>query len=412
MPTSKIFRVYLCGLVLLSMDFGRAVVASPPAPSNDPQPAVPITSNPKTPVPPAGERKKLVFTKELRIGQKEGDENTTFGEAVIFNTDQEGNFYVTDWDNKRILKFSPSGEYLLTIGRQGQGPGEFQNLSIARFDSHGEIYVTDVAARRISFFDRKGNFLRQIHIPEVFEDLYINSKGYYVSSNSVQLNSETGLDWKISEGLFDGQFKPRVEFWSQVKITKPPSGRDSTSVAKFSAGILSGIAFQPRPEHLLAKDDSIYFGYPSDYSISVYSPEGLKLKTIRRECDPLNVTEKDKDYFCAQTARPFLSRVPALRGEEQIREVLKFIEYPKFKPAFHRFALMENGWLIVLVDFTPDESWLFDLFDEKGRYVGQFREHFPADYFFFFNNGKAYAVETDKEGYRFVERYAFKIENY
>jgi hypothetical protein len=412
MPTSKIFRVYLCGLVLLSMDFGRELVASPPAPSNDPQSAVVIVSNPKTPVPPAGERKKLVFTKELRIGQKEGDENTTFGEDVAFNTDQEGNFYVTDWDKKRILKFSPSGEYLLTIGRQGQGPGEFQNLSIARFDSHGEIYVTDIAARRISFFDKKGNFLRQIPIPEVFEDLYINSRGYYVSSNSVQLNSGTGFGWKINEGLFDDQGKLLVEFWSQVKDIKLPAGRDSTSLAKFTAGSLSGMAFQPRPEHILAKDDSIYFGYPSDYSISLYSPEGLKLKTIRREYDPLGVTEKDKDYFCVQTVKPLLSRGPVPRGEEQIREVLKFIEYPKFKPAFHSFALMENGWLIVLVDFTPDASWLFDLFDEKGRYVGQFREHFPADYFFFFNNGKAYAVETDEEGYRFVERYRYKIENY
>jgi len=116
-----------------------------------------------------------------------------FGDYIVFNTDDEGDFYITDWDRKRIQKYSPDGEFLLTIGKRGQGPGEFGNLSIARFDSRQRLYVTDIANHRINFFDKAGNFLEQITIPDVFENLYINSKGQYISSRSRFAESEYGF---------------------------------------------------------------------------------------------------------------------------------------------------------------------------------------------------------------------------
>ena len=40
-------------------------------------------------------------------------------------SDKDGNIYILDTGNTRIQKFGPDGEYLATIGRKGQGPGEF-----------------------------------------------------------------------------------------------------------------------------------------------------------------------------------------------------------------------------------------------------------------------------------------------
>ena len=408
-----ITRIYVCSLVLFLLGLGQAFLGAFSVPPDFQKAEVEIISNPKTPVPPVGKRKSLVFNEELSIGQKEGDENYMFGSGVVFNTDEEGNFYVTDWDKKRILKYDPAGKYVLTIGRQGQGPGEFQNLSVARFDKEGSIYVTDISSRRISFFHQRGNYLRQILIPDVFEDLYITAKGYFVSSHTVPLESESGMAFKIVDGFFNDKFELVTEFHARVADTKFPSGRDSTSMAKFTAGILSGIAYQPAPRHLLAADDTIYFGYPQDYSIEVYSPEGRKTKTIRRAYDPIIVKDSDKAYFGASVAGPFLTRTRTPRSENETRDILKFIEYPKYKPAYLNFALMENGWLIVLVEYAAGDHSLFDIFDENGRYIGQFKAEFPAEYgLFFFKNGKAYAVEADEEGYKSIKRYSVKVEDY
>jgi hypothetical protein len=361
-----------------------------------------IISNPKTPELEI----RIVFKEELSIGVVEGDENYMFGGFVPFNTDEQGNFYVTDWDRRRIQKFDTEGKYLLTIGRQGQGPGEFRNLTVARFDKDGHFYVTDLANRRISFFYTDGKYLKQISMPGVFEGLYMNSRGYFISSSSSNLDANGGYGWKIVYGLFDEQFKLVSEFYSRINEIKPPEGRDLTSRAKFTASILNQIVFQPQPFHVLADNDYIYFGYPEDYTIDIYSPDGIPVKTIRREYDQIKIGEIDKEYFVTNIAASFMMDY----GEDYKKEVIKFIEYPKYKPAYHSFALMENGWLAVVVEFIEGEYTLFDLFDEDGTYIGNFKASIPSDGLFF-KNGKAYAVATEND-YKFVKRYSFEIQEY
>jgi len=408
MPSRSLRNSVLVLLILSVAGLSEGNSRSPEAQEYEQQQEVKLISNPKEPVPPPGQRKKLVFKEELTIGQVEGDDHYMFGEAIAFNTDEKGNFYVTDWRRRRILKYDPAGQYLLTIGREGQGPGEFQNLSPARFDRDEHIYITDISSQRISFFDDSGNYLRQIAIPDVFEDLFITGKGYFVSTRTIPLEDESGRSFKLVYGMFDDKFKVLTEFLAQEKGFKLPSGRDAQSIVKFFAGILSSIAYQPRPYYRLGKEDSVYFGYPEKYSMDVYSAEGRKLKSIQRDYEPSRVTEKDKDKFVDQVATAYLRRYSS---EQEKKEVIKYIEYPKYKPAYHSFALMENGWLFVVAEIVPDGDNLFDLFDEDGRYIGRFKADFPADTWFFFNNGKAYAV-AEKDGYKFVKRYAFEIEDY
>lgn len=365
-----------------------------------------VISNPKHPIPKDGLKKKIVFTEELSIGVIEGDENYMFGDYVVFNTDEEGNFYVTDWDRRRIQKFDVEGKYLLTIGRQGQGPGEFRNLTVARFNTDGLFYVTDIANRRISFFDTDGNYLKQIRIPGVFENLYMNSRGYFISSFSSNLDTKDGYGWKIVYSLFDDQFNVVHDFYSRINELKPPEGRDLTSRAKFTASILNRIVFQPQPVYTVADNDYIYFGFPEDYTINIYSPDGIPLRTIKREYDPIKVGGKDKEYFVKNIAEPFMGNRP----EDYKKEVIKFIEYPKYKPAYDNFTLMKNGWLVVVVEFIEGEYTLFDLFDEEGMYIGNFKANIAPDGLFF-KNGKAYAVATEND-YKFVKRYSFGIQEY
>lgn len=365
-----------------------------------------VISNPKNPAPKDGLKKKIVFKEELSIGVAEGDENYMFGGIVIFNTDKEGNFYVTDWDSKRIQKYDTEGKYLLTIGKQGQGPGEFSNLSTVRFDKNGHIYVTDISSRRISFFDTDGKYLSQIKIPDTYENLYMNSSGCFIASCSKRADDKSGMGFRIVYGLFDDQFKIVSEFHTRIFNPKPPEGRDLTFMAKFTANILNEIAFQPRPIHILADNDYIYFGHPEDYTIDIYSPDGINVKRIKREYDPIKVGEKDKEYFVSTAVERFIRD----RGEDYKKEVIKFIKYPKYKPAYLGFTLMENGWLAVIVEFIEGEYTLFDLFNEEGMYIGNFKANIPHDGLFF-NNGKAYAVATEND-YKFVKSYNFEIQEF
>lgn len=371
-----------------------------------------VVSNPKDPIYKNGLKMRIVFEEDLSIGEVEGDENYMFGGNIFFNTDEDGNFYVTDFDNKRIQKYDPEGKYLHTLGRAGQGPGEFQSLSVPRFDKENNLYVTDGINRRISFFNRKGDFLRQIPLKERYDNLYINSKGFFVA-NKWTLTQEGGASRQTSlYGLFDDKFNAVAELFKDEFKSPMLSGFDESSIVNFYAGLLSMTAFKPYVRYTLSSDDYIYFGYPEKYEINIYSPEGKLAKKIIRDFDPFPVKEKDKKSF-VEFAEEGLSS-PVL-SEEIKKKAFAKIKYPKYKPAYQSFTLMENGWLAVIVDSVEKEYTLFDIFDQEGKYIANFKTSTPAERMFseflFFKNGKAYAVVTEND-YKFVKRYKFKTQEY
>lgn len=94
--------------------------------------------------------------------------------------------------------------------------------------------------------------------------------------------------------------------------------------------------------------------------------------------------------------------------EELRKHSIRLIRYPKNKPAYESFALMENGWLAVIVESIENEYTLFDIFDQEGKYIARFKAKIYAEGLFF-KNGKAYAVASE-DGYKFVKRYDFKIQ--
>jgi len=103
--------------------------------------------------------KKIVFTEEVAIGTLEGDENQLFHQPTYVIADQDENIYVLDSGNYRIQKFDKNGNYLLTIGRKGQGPGEILRSFEIKLDSQNNILIFDIDNNRISKFDTRGNFL-------------------------------------------------------------------------------------------------------------------------------------------------------------------------------------------------------------------------------------------------------------
>lgn len=94
---------------------------------------------------------------DLSIGNEE-DENYLFYQAVDIAVDRDANIYVVGYKNCRIQKFDRDGKYIQTIGRKGQGPGEFEGPhGIYCDESTGNIYVVD--GREIVIFDRNGDYL-------------------------------------------------------------------------------------------------------------------------------------------------------------------------------------------------------------------------------------------------------------
>ena len=73
--------------------------------------------------------KRIELEPELVISARGDDPNYAFYRPSAIGVDDAGNIYVADSSNARVQVFDAGGEYVRTLGRAGQGPGEFSSLS-------------------------------------------------------------------------------------------------------------------------------------------------------------------------------------------------------------------------------------------------------------------------------------------
>jgi hypothetical protein len=165
-------------------------------------------------------------------------------------------------------------------------------------------------------------------------------------------------------------------------------------------------AFKPTPRYVLAPNDEIYFGFPDKYEVKVYSPDGKLTRIVRREYDPVPVTDRDKEQFEKLQRAEFLRFLPA-QFENAKKKALRLIRYPEFKPAYQDFTIADNGWLFVIVYSQGNEATVLDVFDAEGRYIAQTEAPIPSEGLRF-KNGKAYAVATE-DSYKSVKRFGYTV---
>jgi sugar lactone lactonase YvrE len=62
----------------------------------------------------------------------------------------------------RVLKFNAQGKFLKTWGGRGARPGQFAVAHGIAIDSKGQLWVTDRENQRIEIFDQDGQFIREL----------------------------------------------------------------------------------------------------------------------------------------------------------------------------------------------------------------------------------------------------------
>ncbi|TAK51075.1 MAG: 6-bladed beta-propeller [Bacteroidetes bacterium] len=69
--------------------------------------------------------------------------------------------YIVDIKQHKVFAYTEDGDSLFTIGKRGEGNGEFNYPQSAAVDANGNLYVVDGFNFRIAIFDTNGTYLRQ-----------------------------------------------------------------------------------------------------------------------------------------------------------------------------------------------------------------------------------------------------------
>ncbi|KAF0146849.1 MAG: hypothetical protein FD143_3204 [Ignavibacteria bacterium] len=65
---------------------------------------------------------------------------------------------------KSVYKFNKDGKLLLRFGSEGEGPGEFRDITAISLDENGRIYIYDRIESVVSIFNEQGKCLKQLYI--------------------------------------------------------------------------------------------------------------------------------------------------------------------------------------------------------------------------------------------------------
>jgi len=97
----------------------------------------------------------------------------------------------------RISKWSPDGRLIKTFGSWGYGDGQFRGAHSLAMDSQGRLFVADRGNRRIQIFDQEGN-----HLDTWYQ--FSRISGLFIDSNDVLYAIDSESDDNYNPGWRKG----------------------------------------------------------------------------------------------------------------------------------------------------------------------------------------------------------------
>ena len=301
----------------------------------------------------------------IRIGQEEpGPYQFAFVSAGRLLDD--GRIIVADVGAQEVRVFSPSGEHLITLGREGQGPGEFSGLagvfeypgdSIAAFD--GRLYRTTIfsiatGGHRTIQNQAPGNYAVFGHVRDGPFLLYSAGGGF-------RPDLEPGAQWVSTDVVamdsFDGT--------SRVIGNLPDRWR-----------VVGSDGNAPMPQPLMYASQAVaregfYWGTPDQYELTFYDEDGRARRIIRRQVEARVVD----DALITEFIDGQLARIRASQGEaaaSQMQTRLREDQYGDHVPLFQEVFVDGEERLWVGASEWPamqsPKRW--SVFAQEGYWLG------------------------------------------
>ncbi|HUH13055.1 MAG TPA: hypothetical protein VMK65_08090, partial [Longimicrobiales bacterium] len=283
----------------------------------------------------------------------------------------DGRIVVANGGTRELRFYSPQGEHLRTAGRQGSGPGEFEELGALWRVEGDTILVYDWRGSRLSAFGPEGDFVRSTRLQTgegvtfpmplgatADRKLLATTGGVFFAGDE-----KTGVSRDSSAiVVYDLEGTPEDTlgiFPGNEAYVKSDGRSISVRSLAFGRSLRSGV-----------HGERLYAGATDRYQVGVWRTDGTLERLIRRAHVPMEVTPADIQTYKDE-------QLAAMDGQSQrflesTRQVLEEMPYPQTFPAFRALQVDEDGHLWVAEERRPgDERSLWTVFDGEGRMLGQ-----------------------------------------
>jgi hypothetical protein len=351
----------------------------------------------KNPAEPLYGEIKFELEEDLSIGNEE-DENYLFYGARDIQVDTEGNIYVLDSGNHRLQVFDKSGKYLRTIGKRGQGPGEFNSpTSLQLDDETGNIFVKDNMLRKIIIFEKQGKYIdKDILLVEFLIDFCLDSDGCIwgkftlpgIDTRSIKKITLTG---KVEKTLVEIPY-----YVNRILLSSSKVGN-----TKYGEGIFFNHGYEDDLFLSQVDNHTFIYGHSKKYELVAVDKTGNVIFMIRKDESPVKITKSERDRITDGIKRDIMMKghlVPDIS-----------IKFPDYKPHFYSIITDDKSRIYVRKNPVSRESGTnheYDVFNKEGLYLNRINlDHYP----YLIKDGYIYTRMTNEEtGLEQIKRYRIK----
>lgn len=321
---------------------------------------------------PEGHGWRLGDEPTLDIGILEGDPAYEFFQIAGARRLTDGRVVVADAGAFEIRYYDPGGSHLLSIGREGGGPGEFGGIMSITSTSEDTLLVYDWRNRRISYFDPHGSLARSVQLR------------FLAESGGFPMIVAPFEDGTVLIGLRTyfgtGEFETGLSRDEIVYLRSDPEGTLMDTLAVRPGGEMHGMAQENRrilgdrpfgryPQYAVF-GNGFFHGSSDRYEIEFIDNTGRLLRSLRRPVPNMEVTSADIEAYKQEQ----IENAGDERQRQIRRTLFEAVTFPDVFPAYSSFLADADGNLWVAVYRRPgDDQPRWTVFDRDGHALGEVR---------------------------------------
>ena len=351
------------------------------------------------------------------IGGAQASEETAFSFVSEVATARDGTVFVNEFGGTAppVRRFDRMGRYTGTVGRRGQGPGEYFSATGVKELRDGRVALRDMARRLVHLYSTTGEPDTTWRVPTVITGclgaftLLTDTAGFlYVRDGQCSRRGPPAFDGLIRLGergmLVDSIPMPKLDHL-ETMVTLPGRGE----IAPWSIPV----PFAPRTQVVWSPLGYFVTGIPTSYAIDLRLPridDAVRASPAARGAGPQPAARwvSGHPVLSLRRVRQPVSVHPAEREEQKAIVTARGRQrdsrwdwdaslIPTTKPTYRALHVGEDGriWVLLSSPATkvdpaqaagarsefrdgpaiPSARWVepdvYDILEPDGRYVGQ-----------------------------------------
>ncbi len=259
-------------------------------------------------------------------------------------------------DQEQLLRFDPSGKFLLNYFKKGQGPGELEYVS-NYFLTNDNIIIHNARPHKIVYLDYKGELVKEFRIEQAgsFMTLEAYADGLFYFQKS-------GIPLVKGEPRIVDVPKDIVMVSNDGKDLKELKSFPTKSFVAVRGGARGSIGIN-RLITTLYNKKYLFISHIPDYQVKLFDFENNNvLRIFKRNYKRVNTPDEIKK---AKKGAVILNNQKFTAPEQK-----------HLNDIYHLLVVKGRLWVMTST-LDKEKGWLVDVYDVRGRYVDNFFLKFP-----------------------------------